>query len=93
MYFLNFLADIGKYFIRNPSSLVAPPGDRVTFECETNIPAEQVSLCFSYEFYGFQIIILILVNNSKSILWILTAHIKYTFISILYFNAASLNPL
>ncbi|OXA59493.1 Interference hedgehog [Folsomia candida] len=35
-------ADIGKHFTRSPQSIVAPPGDRVTFQCETNIPAEQV---------------------------------------------------
>ncbi|CAG7724534.1 unnamed protein product, partial [Allacma fusca] len=35
-------ADIGKYFTQSPQSIVAPPGDRVTFQCETNIRAEQL---------------------------------------------------
>lgn len=40
--FIFLAADIGKHFTRSPQSIVAPPGDRVTFQCETNIPAEQV---------------------------------------------------
>lgn len=29
-------------FVRSPQPIVAPPGDRVVFECETNVPPERV---------------------------------------------------
>lgn len=32
----------GVSFVRSPQPIVAPPGDRVVFECETNVPAERV---------------------------------------------------
>jgi len=32
----------GVTFIRSPQPIVAPPGDRVVFECETNVPPERV---------------------------------------------------
>ena len=32
----------GVFFVRPPQPIVAPPGDRVVFECETNVPAERV---------------------------------------------------
>lgn len=47
------LADIGKYFTKMPRSIVVPPGDHVTFECETNIPAEQVCQCYKILMFQF----------------------------------------
>lgn len=32
----------GVSFVRSPQPIVAPPGDRVVFECETNVPPERV---------------------------------------------------
>ena len=32
----------GVYLVRPPRPIVAPPGDRVVFECETNVAAERV---------------------------------------------------
>ena len=32
----------GLEFIKSPQPIVAPPGDRVVFECETNVPAERI---------------------------------------------------
>lgn len=28
--------------MKSPQPIVAPPGDRVVFECETNVPAERI---------------------------------------------------
>jgi len=32
----------GLAFVRSPQPIVAPPGDRVVFECETNVPPERI---------------------------------------------------
>jgi hypothetical protein len=32
----------GLAFVRSPQPIVAPPGDRVVFECETNVPPDRI---------------------------------------------------
>lgn len=36
----NFVSELDMKFLKYPESVTAPVGDKVTFECEVNVPAE-----------------------------------------------------